>query len=293
MTFLYRSIFFCGLSSILGLVCTLSKVPSAIAQTNCSTPTSSRIKKHPIARGETLESIAQQYQLKPETIINMNPHVNNSKVTVGNELKIPPFDGIIVKIPQSQTWEQVAANYQVTPESLLVVNGCEQNPRVVFVPVLPKSAKQSKEIIFTAPRQTTSTTITGYPLDNFTTTVLAYGWQIHPITGKVFFHSGVDLVAELGTPVKAIAPGIVVFAKEQTSYGNVVIINHADGLQTRYAQLETIQVNVGQKIQPGDILGTVGATGQPTSRTPHLHFEIRADEDLGWTAKDPNQYLSR
>ncbi|WP_353932580.1 M23 family metallopeptidase [Okeanomitos corallinicola TIOX110] len=136
-----------------------------------------------------------------------------------------------------------------------------------------------------------ATTITGYPLTNFTTIALPYGWQIHPITGKVFFHSGVDLVAPVGTQVKASAPGIVVFAKDQGSYGKLVIINHAGGLQTRYAQLETIQVNLGQTIQKDDIIGTVGATGQPTSRETHLHFEIRADEPLGWTAKDPKEYL--
>jgi murein DD-endopeptidase MepM/ murein hydrolase activator NlpD len=230
----------------------------------------------------------------PATIINMNPFVNNGTVTTGTQLQIPPFDGIVVQVPSGQNWRQVAANYKVRPDTLFEINGCQQNPRVVFVPVLPKVTGTPNPIITTSGVQTASSaSITGYPLANSTTAALPYGWQIHPITGKVFFHSGVDLVAQVGTSVQAIAPGVVVFAKDQASYGKLVIINHAGGLQTRYAQLETIQVTLGQNVKQGDILGTVGATGKPTSREPHLHFEIRANEPLGWTAKDPKEYLTR
>ncbi|NET70112.1 MAG: M23 family metallopeptidase [Sphaerospermopsis sp. SIO1G2] len=172
------------------------------------------------------------------------------------------------------------------------INTCQQIFSVAL-PIDTRNQIKVNQIVSASPQETatSATTITGYPLTDFTTVALPYGWQIHPITGKVFFHSGTDLVAEVGTSVKAIAPGIVVFAQDQESYGNVVIINHAGGLQTRYAQLETIQVNLGQAINKDDVLGTVGATGQPSSRETHLHFEIRADEPLGWTAKDPTGYL--
>jgi murein DD-endopeptidase MepM/ murein hydrolase activator NlpD len=101
------------------------------------------------------------------------------------------------------------------------------------------------------------------------------------------------LLASVDTPVEAIAPGIVVFAKEQGSYGKVVIINHADGLQSRYAQLNSIKVTLGQKVNKNDILGTVGTTGQPTSSQPHLHFEMRFNDYLGWKAKDPQEFLEQ
>lgn len=132
--------------------------------------------------------------------------------------------------------------------------------------------------------------ITGYPLPNNTGISLGYGWNYHPVTKEAVFHGGVDLLAPVGTPVTAIAPGIVVFAKEQGSYGKLVIINHADGLQSRYAQLEGIKVTLGQKVNQGHILGTVGTTGQPTSIQPHLHFEIRVRGFLGWEAKDPQGF---
>jgi lysostaphin len=120
---------------------------------------------------------------------------------------------------------------------------------------------------------------------------LAYGWQINPATGDVFFHSGVDLLATVGTSVQAIAPGTVAFANEQGSYGKLVIINHSGGLQSRYAHLDSIKVTVGQQVNTGDLLGTVGTTGQPTSTQPHLHFEVRASSSIGWVAQDPKGYL--
>ncbi|MBD2624896.1 LysM peptidoglycan-binding domain-containing M23 family metallopeptidase [Trichormus variabilis] len=292
MTFPYRSMFLYSLVSALGLISTMPQLQSANAAPSCSTPALSRIQRHQVSRGETLEGIAQGYKLMPATIIGMNPFINNGTVRVGTELQIPPFNGIVVEIPPTQTWRQVAVKYKVRPDTLFEINGCQQNPRVVFVPVVPGVTGSSNRIIAASPAQTApSATIAGYPLSSETTIALPYGWQINPITKEVFFHSGVDLVAPVGTPVQAIAPGIVVFAKDQNSYGKLVIINHLGGYQSRYAQLETINVTLGQNVKKGDLLGTVGATGQPTSREPHLHFEMRSNGSLGWEAKDPKDYL--
>lgn len=99
--------------------------------------------------------------------------------------------------------------------------------------------------------------------------------------------------APLGTSVQAVGGGVVVFAQEQGTYGNLVIINHSKGLQSRYAHLEDIKVSVGEEIVKGDLIGTVGATGIPTIKEPHLHFEIRSSSSLGWVAKDPKEYVGK
>ncbi|AFZ57521.1 M23 family metallopeptidase [Anabaena cylindrica FACHB-243] len=293
MSFPFRSMFLCSLVSTFGLISTFLQPESANAA-SCQTPALSRIQRHQVTRGETVESIAQGYKLMPATIINMNPSINNGTVTAGTQLQIPPFNGTVVEVPREQTWRQVAARYKVRPDTLFEINGCQQNPRVVFVPVVPGVIASPNRIIAASPTQTApSATIAGYPLPNGTTVALAYGWQIEPISGKVFFHSGVDLVAPVGTTVEAIAPGIVVFAKDQGSYGKLVIINHIGGYQSRYAQLETINVTLGQMIKAGETIGTVGTTGTPTSREPHLHFEIRFNGSLGWEAKDPKAYFTK
>ena len=258
---------------------------------SCPTPALARVQIHQVASGETLETIAQQYNLVPETIINFNPSLKNGVVTIGTQLNIPPYNGIAVEVPKNQTWRQIANKYKIRPDTVFEINGCQKNPKFVFLPMIPSGVNYTKTATASPPTTLSNSNISGYPLENQTTIGLGYGWQINAKTKDVFFHSGIDLLAPVGTPVKAIAPGIVVFAKDQGSYGKLVIINHANGLQSRYAQLDSITVKLGQRINPGDIVGSVGTTGKPTSDEPHLHFEMRLSGGLGWEAKDPQKYL--
>ena len=291
MKIFYFSLSFLSLFGTLGLFSTLLQSQSVNASPGkCPIPVLARIQRHQVNSGETLATIASRYNLAPETITGINPSVKNGVVSPGTELQILPFNGIVVEVPPNQSWRQLASKYKVRPDTVFEINGCQKKPKFVFLPVLPGVAT-TPGTIATAPSNPAGK-ITGYPLPSSTDVALTYGWQIHPITGDVFFHSGVDLLAPVNTPVQAIAPGIVVFAKDQGSYGKLVIINHADGLQSRYAQLDSIKVTLGQRVNKGDILGGVGTTGQPTSTQPHLHFEMRFNGSLGWEAKDPKGFLS-
>lgn len=296
MTFPYRLLLLCSLVSAVGIIPIFSNLKSANAAVpGCPTPALSRFQRHKVVRGETLESIAQRYNLMPATIINMNPGLRNGSIPVGSELQIPPYNGIVVEVPRGKTWRQVAAQFKIRADTLFEVNGCQQDPKIVFVPWVNGAPNRSVSASPASANEQASSSapISGYPLPQATTVALAYGWQINPINGEVFFHSGVDLLAAAGTPVEAIAPGTVVFANDQGSYGKLVIINHSGGLQSRYAQLDSIKVTVGQQVNKGDEVGTVGTTGQPTSKQPHLHFEMRTSSDLGWVAKDPKSYLKQ
>ncbi|BDI15323.1 hypothetical protein ANSO36C_11250 [Nostoc cf. commune SO-36] len=293
----FRQLFLCSLISALGLVSILLNSNSANAAVDdCPIPALSRFQRHKVVRGETLESIAQRYNLIPTTIIGMNPTLQSGAVaTVGSVLQIPPYNGIVVEVPSGQTWRQVAAQYKVRADSLFEINGCQQNPRIVFVPGVNWSPNGvvTKSPLSTETKTPNRESLSGYPLAQAANVGLAYGWQINPATGQVFFHSGIDLLAPVGSNVQAIAPGTVAFASDQGSYGKLVIINHSGGLQSRYAQLDTIKVTVGQQVKKGDLLGTVGTSGQPTSNQPHLHFEVRSSSSLGWVAQDPKGYLKK
>ena len=246
----------------------------------CPKPALSRLIRHKVAAGETLQSIAQQYKLIPATLIGMNPGLQNSNTPVGKEILVPPYNGIRVEVQPGQTLQQVAKNYNIRPDVLFEINGCQSAPKVVFIPGVNWSPK----------RPDTVAVLAGYPLPS-AAIALNYGWQLNSGTGKVVFHSGVDLIAAVGTTVKSVGAGTVAFAGKQGTYGNLVVVNHQGGKQSRYAQLESIKVKVGQKVKPGDLLGTVGTTGTPSSTQPHLHFEMRYSSDLGWVAEDPNSYL--
>lgn len=102
-----------------------------------------------------------------------------------------------------------------------------------------------------------------------------FGPRIHPVTGEWKQHAGIDLAAPTGTPIGAAAAGTVTFAGVRGGYGNLVIIDHGDGTETRYAHQDTIAVRAGQQVAVGELLGTVGSTGMSTG--PHLHLEVRRD----------------
>ena len=89
------------------------------------------------------------------------------------------------------------------------------------------------------------------------------------------WHSGIDLAAARGTPVMATLPGIATVILSATGYGLHVIIDHGGGLSSLYGHLDTVLIETGDAVMAGEVIGTVGATGNATG--PHLHFEIRRD----------------
>jgi len=100
-----------------------------------------------------------------------------------------------------------------------------------------------------------------------------FGPRMHPVTGEDGEHTGLDLAAPEGSPVRAAAAGRVEFAGERGGYGNLLILTHADGSQTYYGHLREIEVSEGQLVSAGQRVATVGSTGVSTG--PHLHFETR------------------
>ena len=100
-----------------------------------------------------------------------------------------------------------------------------------------------------------------------------YGWRIDPFNSVRTFHEGMDFMAEIGTPAHAAAGGVVVFSDFHPQYGNMLEIDHGNGLLTRYAHLSKRNVKTGDVVLSGSQIGQVGNTGRSTG--PHLHFEVR------------------
>jgi murein DD-endopeptidase MepM/ murein hydrolase activator NlpD len=113
----------------------------------------------------------------------------------------------------------------------------------------------------------------------------AFGERVDPIDGTRRRHAGVDLAAPIGTPVRSVKDGVVRFAGERGAYGNIVIVDHGDGSESRYAHCDAIDVRPGQQVRAGQDIATVGDTGRSTG--PHLHFEFR----VRGAAVDPSAFL--
>jgi murein DD-endopeptidase MepM/ murein hydrolase activator NlpD len=111
-----------------------------------------------------------------------------------------------------------------------------------------------------------------------------FGPRTHPIYGGTRMHTGVDIGASSGTPIKAAGDGVVVMAGYNGGYGNWTLIDHGDGLATGYAHQSSIGVSVGQRVSTGEVIGQVGSTGASTG--PHLHWEVRVNgtpvDPMGW-----------
>lgn len=115
----------------------------------------------------------------------------------------------------------------------------------------------------------------------------AFGMRKDPFTGELRRHEGLDIALPEGTPVRPIRPGRVIFSGVQGGYGEVVVVDHGQGLKSTYAHLKDRSVKEGDLLDIDEGLGHVGSTGRSTG--PHLHLEVSRDG----RAMDPAEYLDR
>ena len=115
----------------------------------------------------------------------------------------------------------------------------------------------------------------------------SFGSRSDPFTGGSSFHSGVDITAVKGTPIRCTADGIVKSAEWSGAYGKLVIIDHGGGVETYYAHLSAFEVIPGQDVRRSQVIGRSGGTGRVTS--PHLHYEVRQ----GGAPVNPYKFLAR
>jgi murein DD-endopeptidase MepM/ murein hydrolase activator NlpD len=113
-----------------------------------------------------------------------------------------------------------------------------------------------------------------------------FGWRIDPFTGRQALHTGLDFQASVGMPIVAAAGGVVVTAEMHPEYGNMVEVDHGNGLVTRYGHTSRILVKKGDLIKRGQLIALVGTTGRSTG--PHLHFEVLVQG----VQQDPAKFLA-
>lgn len=113
----------------------------------------------------------------------------------------------------------------------------------------------------------------------------SFGERIDPFNGEGAFHSGVDIGSSYGHPIVAPADGVVTLTDTMGGYGKTIMIDHGNGISTRYGHLSGFAVTAGQRVQRGDLIGYVGESGRSTG--PHLHYEVRIND----TPVNPYKYL--
>lgn len=218
--------------------------------------------------GDNITRISKKFGLSNiSTLIAVNNISNARRLQAGEVIKIPSTDGIVHVVKKNENLAGIASKYGVTVESLLDVNDLSSDKlqigQNIFIPgarLDTNSLKMALGELFKCP-------ITAkWRLSS------PYGNRADPFTGVKKFHTGMDMAAPTGTPVKAALDGKVVAVSYNQVYGNYVIISHINGYQTLYAHLHSATVKAGQYLQQGQKLGLVGSTGYSTG--PHLHFTV-------------------
>lgn len=260
-----------GLLGLLGL-------PMVAHASPCPEAALAQVVSHRTGSGESLSTVASQYGLLPTTLVAMNPTLSAQGVLPsGQVVAVPPFNGTVAQVGAGQTWQSLAEQHGTRADLLFEVNGCPNVlPRRVFIP------GPNRIVAATAP------TTLNYPLPAPATVVLSYGWQPHPQKDELVFNSGIALAATAGTGVTAAANGTVAFVGAQNG-AVLVVVNHRNGLQTRYGNLDNVTLKVGDVVPEGGTLGTV--SGHSTGAS-FVYFEIRTNSREGWVAQDPGLYLS-
>jgi LysM repeat protein len=268
---------------------------SRLADVHTLIPTRGRstVITYTVEKGDTLFGIAENFGLKPETVLwgNYNVLKDNPHVLYPDQaLNILPVDGTYHYVTEGNTIEQIAKFYGVTPREVIDWPGNNLDPdKPVLTPntwlVIPGGQRELKS--WEVPQILRSTRVGGAASNNFgqcpggytgAVGVGAFVWPAdnHSLSGYDFsaIHHGLDIRARQGNSIYATDGGVVVYAGwNDFGYGNLVVIDHGNGWQSVYGHLSQWNVTCGQSVFQGNLIGLAGNTGR--SSGAHLHFELR------------------
>jgi LysM repeat protein len=235
---------------------------AASAPTTPDKPAAARpadsLRRHQVAAGDSLRKIARRHGVSVGELAAANKMKPQSKLKIGDQLVIPPPSAGPAREPP----QKVASNSSAAAPAGTVRK---------IAPAAEQTAEKNNAA------------------------ALSFRW---PVRGRIISgfgpkpggqaNAGINIAVPEGTPVKAAEDGVVVYANnELKTYGNLLLIRHADGYVTAYAHLSEILVKHGDTVKRGQVIAKAGQTGDVTS--PQLHFEIRKRS----TAVDPIPYLDR
>jgi len=232
---------------------------------NLPLPRAVEISSYTVRKGDSISSISRQFGRSPDSILSMNGIRNAKSLKIGTELKIPSMDGLLHVVAKGESLGSIAKRYKVELTLLADANDLGSMTLKVgqslFIPGARLGADELRRIYGTAFAWPARGPISSW-----------FGIRADPFTGVRRFHAGIDIVVNLGTPVKAAADGVVADVGYNGNYGNYIILSHGDGYQTLYGHLTAYSVRAGQHVSQGAVMGISGSTGYSTG--PHLHFGL-------------------
>ncbi|MFW5891196.1 MAG: peptidoglycan DD-metalloendopeptidase family protein [bacterium] len=237
-----------------------------------------------IRNGDTLNSIANYYNIKVNDILIQNNIKNPDLIQIGAKIKIP-VSMVKYKIKKGDNLSDLADRYNTSCEQIIKVNKIK-NPDKIYPGQtinIPKTTKKSEKKEYAVLARSRRPSFIWPVQGNISS---KYGWRIHPVFKKRKFHTGIDISVPVGTPVFAAESGTVTYSGWSSGYGYLIIIDHNNQYKSYYAHNIKLFVEKGKKIKKGKIIALSGNTGLSTG--PHLHFEIRKNNN----SEDPLKHLN-
>ena len=256
---------------------------------------SDRISIYTVRKGDTLEQVAKMYNVSPSTILWANDMKKGSTLKPDQVITILPISGIKYTVKKGDTLASVAKKYKSNIDEIASFNNLDDGTVLAIGDeiIIPDAEGDTQtDTTSTKPSKSGSTgkdTKKGSKGgkkfaqggDSGSHMVDPAGYLTRPINGGIrtqgiHGHNGVDLASSYGTPILAAADGQVIVVKTggwDGGYGNYVVIQHPNGLQTLYGHMSAVLVSVGQHVDQGQEIGKMGSTGESTG--VHLHFEVR------------------
>jgi len=240
------------------------------------------ILRHNVSDGETVSDVAAEFGVSVSNVLASNRLFGDEQLQPGRVL-YASRDGIVHTIQAGQTLTDISLTYAVPVETLTAANGLTSSSTIYAGDriLIPDVSTSFWDDVVVLSRGEPSRFI--WPLEG--EVVSTFGWREHPVLEYRHHHDGIDLDVPEGTVVHAAAGGEVTYYGEQPGYGNVLILQHADGYITMYGHLASAIVAPGRYVEMGQEIALSGNTG--ISSGPHLHFEVRNGE----FPIDPMRYL--
>lgn len=233
-----------------------------------------QVKVHTVKSGETLWDIAHKNNLNIDSLIGANNISNMNSIKPGQEFKILPVKGIIYRVSPGESIGSIADKFELKKETIMEDNNIED----------PSKLKIDQKLILRGAKpefsyQDRLDQKFMYPINTRITSYYGKRW------GRM--HEGIDFAAPMGSPIRAVSSGRVVYSGWATGYGYVVIVEHQRGLRTLYAHNSKLLVRVGEAVGRGEVISRSGNTGNSTG--PHLHFEVQ----VNGRPENPLNYINK
>jgi len=213
--------------------------------------------EYTVERGDYLFAIAARFDTDVATLVRLNRITNPHLIYPGQKLELLTTVGSVHDVQEGDTVSSIAELYGVKEEVIIAANNLGSKPhlirgeRVIVPGGVPNRGRRQQISL-------------SWPLRGVFTS--GYGWR------NGLFHYGIDIAAPLGAPIYAAADGKVTYAGFLGDYGFMVEVDHGGGYATRYAHAGGLAVSAGQQVSRGQVLASIGVTGNTTG--PHLHFEV-------------------